>query len=62
VTLVVAGKEKISTDYSDEEICDRFELLRKDADLSRRDIIAKLASEMGMPRKKVYRVINILFP
>ncbi|MCX5853539.1 MAG: 16S rRNA (cytidine(1402)-2'-O)-methyltransferase [Deltaproteobacteria bacterium] len=62
VTLVVAGKEKILTDYSDEEICDRFELLRKDADLSRRDIIAKLATEMGMPKKKVYRVINILFP
>jgi 16S rRNA (cytidine1402-2'-O)-methyltransferase len=62
VTLVLAGQEKTPAEHSDEEIRDRFEQLRKDADLSRRDIIAKLAVETGVPRKRVYRVINILFP
>lgn len=62
VTLVVAGQAKIPVEHSDEEIRDRFEQLRKDTKLSRRDIIAKLAAEMGAPRKRVYQVINVLFP
>jgi 16S rRNA (cytidine1402-2'-O)-methyltransferase len=62
VTLIVSGRDKTLTDCPDDEIRDRFEKLLKDAELSRRDIVAKLARELGISRAKVYRVANLLFP
>jgi len=61
ITLVVAGKKKISPECSDEEICDRYEQLRKDTALSRRDMVAKIAGEINVSRKRVYQVIHLLF-
>lgn len=57
VTLVVAGKEQVAPPSSDEEIRARFEQLRSRSRLTRRDIIEKIARDMGIPRKRVYRVV-----
>ncbi|MBM4272645.1 MAG: 16S rRNA (cytidine(1402)-2'-O)-methyltransferase [Deltaproteobacteria bacterium] len=57
VTLVVAGKEQTVSSCSDEEIQARFEQLRSRSNLSRRDIIEKLARNMGVPKKRVYRIV-----
>lgn len=61
VTLVVAGKMKVSPERSDEELHDRYEQLQKETALSRRDMVAKIAEEMEVSRKRVYRVIHLLF-
>jgi 16S rRNA (cytidine1402-2'-O)-methyltransferase len=61
ITLIVAGKKKISPECSDEEIWDRYEQLRKDTALSRRDMITKFAGEIHVSRKRVYQVIHLLF-
>ena len=57
VTLVVAGQEKISHLFSDSEIYDRYREIRDNSDLSRRDIIKKLAEELEIPRKRVYQLV-----
>ena len=62
VTIIVAGQGKISPEISDEQICKGFEQMKKDTKLSRRDIITKLAEDLGISRRKVYRLVNILFP
>ena len=62
VTIIVAGHGKISPEISDEQICKRFEQMNKDTKLSRRDIIIKLAKDSGISRRRVYRLVNILFP
>ena len=62
VTLIVAGRDKISPDCPDDEIRDRLEKLLKETKLSRRDIIGKLAEELGISRTRIYRVANLLFP
>jgi len=61
VTLVMAGRKKKATEYSDEEIRNRFEALRQKTDLSRRDMIDRLALAMGVSRKRVYGIVNIQF-
>jgi 16S rRNA (cytidine1402-2'-O)-methyltransferase len=62
VTLIVAGRDKIPPDCPDDEIRDRLEKLLKETKLSRRDIIGKLAEELGISRTRIYRVANLLFP
>jgi 16S rRNA (cytidine1402-2'-O)-methyltransferase len=57
VTLVVAGNEKRIPFFPDDDIIARFEKLRQSSDFSRRDIIEKLAEELGISRKKIYRLI-----
>lgn len=61
VTVIVGGSRKISVELSDDQICERFEQLKKETKLSRRDIVAIIATESGVSRKRVYSVINILF-
>jgi 16S rRNA (cytidine1402-2'-O)-methyltransferase len=62
VTLIVAGRDKITTGYPDAEIRDRLEKLLKETKLSRRDVIGKLAQELEISRTRIYRVANLLFP
>jgi 16S rRNA (cytidine1402-2'-O)-methyltransferase len=62
VTLIVAGRDKITTGYPDDEIRDRLEKLLKETKLSRRDVIGKLAQELEISRTRIYRVANLLFP
>jgi 16S rRNA (cytidine1402-2'-O)-methyltransferase len=57
VTLVVAGNEKRVSSFSDDDIFARFEKLRQSSDFSRRDIIEKLARELGISRKKIYGLV-----
>ena len=53
VTLLIAGKEEPSC--SDGEIRVRFKQLRKNTDLTQRDIIDMIVGEMVVSRKRVYR-------
>ena len=57
VTLVVAGHEKTSLSLSDSEICARYIQIRANSDYSRRDIIKKLAEELGISRKRIYQLV-----
>jgi len=57
VTLVIGGKEEVSSSLSDDEILAKFKQLWKSSDSSRRDIIEKLAKELGIPKKRVYRLV-----
>lgn len=57
ITIIIAGKKKISPTYTDADVYARFEQLSDRSDLSRRDIIEKLSTEMGIPRKRVYRLV-----
>ena len=58
VTLVIGGKGKVSSSFSDDEILAKFEELWKSSGSSRRDIIEKLARELGIPKKRVYRLVS----
>lgn len=57
ITVIIAGKEQTPTTYSDSDIRARLQQLRNDADLSRRDMIEKIAHDMGISRKRVYRIV-----
>jgi 16S rRNA (cytidine1402-2'-O)-methyltransferase len=57
VTLVIEGKGKESPSFSDDEILAKFRTLWKRSGASRRDIIEKLAKELGIPKKRVYRLV-----
>jgi len=62
VTLIVAGRDKIIPGYPDDEIRNRLQKLLKETKLSRRDVIGKLAQELGISRTRIYRMANLLFP
>jgi 16S rRNA C1402 (ribose-2'-O) methylase RsmI len=57
VTLVIRGKENMPSSFSDDEILAKFKELWTRSSSSRRDIIEKLAKELGVPRKRVYRLV-----
>ena len=57
VTLVIGRKEKLPSSFSDDEILVKFEELWKGSESSRRDIIEKIAKELGIPKKRVYRLV-----
>lgn len=57
ITLVVAGAENTVPESSPEKIRDRSKALRKDTTLSTRDIADIIASEMGLSRRDVYRMV-----
>jgi 16S rRNA (cytidine1402-2'-O)-methyltransferase len=57
ITIIIAGNTQRPASYSDSDIRARLDQLRNDADLSRRDIIEKLAHDMGISRKRVYRIV-----
>ncbi len=61
VTLIVAGCDGMSPDCSDDEIRNRLQKLLKETKLSRRDIIGKLARDLGTSRTRIYRIANLLF-
>jgi len=57
LTLVIGRREKIPSSLSDDEILAKFEDLRESSGSSRRDIIEKLSKELGIPKKRVYRLV-----
>ncbi len=54
VTLIVGGGRKETAEVSNEAIRERIGVLEKEEKLSRRDRIERVASEMGVSRKRVY--------
>lgn len=62
VTLVVAGRSGEVSEYSDAEIIRVFQQLRGDGaeELSRRDMVERVAGETGVSRRRIYRLL--LFP
>lgn len=60
ITIVLEGAAALPPEIADEEIIQRYSELRKDENLSTRDIISLIAGETGLPRKKVYRLISSL--
>jgi 16S rRNA (cytidine1402-2'-O)-methyltransferase len=57
VTLVIGRGDKNPSLFSDADILAQYDELRKNSDSSRRDIIEKLAKELGIPKKRVYRLV-----
>lgn len=57
VTIVIGRKGNVPSSFSDDEILAKFEQLRKSSGASRRDIIEKVANELGIPKKRVYRLV-----
>ncbi len=57
ITIIIAREKQILPSYSDNDIRARFEQLHIHTDLSRRDIIGKLAHDMRISRKRVYRIV-----
>ena len=57
VTIVIGGKENAPLSFSDDEILAKFKELMKGSVASRRDIIEKVAKQLGIPKKKVYRLV-----
>jgi 16S rRNA (cytidine1402-2'-O)-methyltransferase len=57
VTLVIGRSEKIPSSFSDDEILAKFEELWKSSGSSRRDVIERIAKELGIPKKRVYRLV-----
>ncbi|HUH65846.1 MAG TPA: 16S rRNA (cytidine(1402)-2'-O)-methyltransferase [Syntrophales bacterium] len=57
VTLVIGGRGKKTVSVSDDEIIEKFDRFPKDSGSSRRDLIDKIAKELGVPRKKVYKLV-----
>jgi 16S rRNA (cytidine1402-2'-O)-methyltransferase len=57
ITIIIAGEKQTLPSYSDNDIRARFEDLHLHTDLSRRDIIGKLAHDMRISRKRVYRIV-----
>jgi energy-converting hydrogenase A subunit M len=47
----------VPSSFSDDEILAKFKQLWKNSGSSRRDIIEKLAKELGIPKKRVYRLV-----
>ncbi len=57
ITLIIAGAEKITPEFSPERIRECFEVLRRDATLSTRDIVDIISEETGLAKKDVYREV-----
>jgi 16S rRNA (cytidine1402-2'-O)-methyltransferase len=58
VTLIVGGNEEDSSSLSDDEILLKYKQMWKSSGSSRRDLIEKLAKELGIPKRRVYRLVT----
>ena len=61
ITLIVAGKKAEAVDRDPEAgIKERFALLSAQGNVSRRDMAARIAADLGLPRKLVYETVHRL--
>lgn len=61
ITLVVAGKQAEAVDMDSEgRIKERFDLLSAQGEVSRRDMIDRIAVDLTLPRKIVYETVHRL--
>jgi 16S rRNA (cytidine1402-2'-O)-methyltransferase len=56
ITLLVSGCPEAKPEWSDTVLLQRFEQLRQNSALSRRDCVEQIAAETGVPRSRVYRL------
>lgn len=61
ITLIVAGKKAEAVDRDPEAgIKERFALLSEEGNVSRRDMAARIAADLALPRKLVYETVHRL--
>lgn len=61
ITLIVAGKKAEAVDRDPEAgIKERFALLSAQGNVSRRDMAARIAADLALPRKLVYETVHRL--
>ncbi len=61
ITLIVAGKKAEAIDRDPEaRIKERFALLSAEGNVSRRDMAARIAADLALPRKLVYETVHRL--
>jgi 16S rRNA (cytidine1402-2'-O)-methyltransferase len=56
ITLLVSGCSEAKPEWSDTTLLQRFEQLRQNSALSRRDCVDRIAAETGVPKSRVYRL------
>jgi 16S rRNA (cytidine1402-2'-O)-methyltransferase len=56
ITLLVSGYQEAKPDWSETALLQRFEQLRQNPALSRRDCVDRVAAETGVPKSRVYRL------
>ncbi|PKN05635.1 MAG: 16S rRNA (cytidine(1402)-2'-O)-methyltransferase [Deltaproteobacteria bacterium HGW-Deltaproteobacteria-9] len=56
VTLLVSGCPEAKPEWSDTTLLQRFEQLRQNPALSRRDCVDRIAAETGVQKSRVYRL------
>ncbi|MFH1080984.1 MAG: 16S rRNA (cytidine(1402)-2'-O)-methyltransferase [Pseudomonadota bacterium] len=56
ITLLVSGCPEAKPEWSDTALMQRFEQLRQNPALSRRDCVDRIAAETGIPKSRVYRL------
>ena len=56
ITVLVSGRPETRAPWSDAEIMKRFNVLRQDAALSRRDCVNRIVAETGLPKSRIYRL------
>ena len=56
ITLLVSGCPEAKPEWSDTALLQRFEQLRQNPALSRRDCVDRIAAETGVPKSRVYRL------
>ena len=56
ITLVIGGHQEKEREYSDEELMDMLRELSREASLSLRDRVARVAAMTGLPRKNIYQI------
>ncbi|MDD5167548.1 MAG: 16S rRNA (cytidine(1402)-2'-O)-methyltransferase [Syntrophales bacterium] len=56
ITLIIAGRENVSPNYSDSDIQSRLEALAGSHDFTTRELDDHVASEMDLPRRRVYQI------
>jgi len=56
ITLLVSGCPEAKPEWSDTALLQRFEQLRQNSALSRRDCVDRIAAETGVPKSRVYRL------
>jgi 16S rRNA (cytidine1402-2'-O)-methyltransferase len=56
ITLLVSGCQEAKPEWSDTALLQRFEQLRQNPALSRRDCVDRVAAEAGVPKSRVYRL------
>lgn len=56
ITVLISGCPETKPEWSDDALLQHFEQLRRDASLSRRDCVDRVAAQTGVPKSRIYRL------